>query len=315
MSLVADSYFPPPQGWEAFEGMVFDFFTARLVNPNLKRYGRQGQAQYGVDIAGAQNGGFLGIQSKNHPGGKITTKEIDAEIAKAEGFQPTIHQYILATSALRDAKITQYIFEVSSERTRHGKFSVDIYFWEDICHELVRNPGLLAIHFPELQTAPSAKADEEKATELKKRQALANRLLPIVARVQTGWDETLQSDANDYFFEHDIEHCFRNMLKLEDILKHALATPLVLHNDIMTERFRGLLVRCRELMVTEFENSPLSAWTQYRSEGAVLIGDVRRALLDFIKEEEANDRQATDNYFASMRYTGVCAEIHGPDDW
>jgi hypothetical protein len=81
LSLLPESYFPPPRNWDALEGIAFDVFTQRLQNPNLRRYARAGQAQHGVDITGPLgNGRYLGTQCKNHPGASLMIQEIDAEI-------------------------------------------------------------------------------------------------------------------------------------------------------------------------------------------------------------------------------------------
>ena len=146
-----DSYLPPPRGWDAFEAIVFDVFTQRLQNDGLKRYGRNGQEQRGVDILGTMaSDKYLGIQCKNHPGSAITTSEIDAEIAKAETFTLPLSRYIIATSAPRDAAVTAYVFAVSNQRREAGKFPIEIFFWDDLWQELARNPELVRAHYPDL---------------------------------------------------------------------------------------------------------------------------------------------------------------------
>ena len=151
MATLTDSYFPPPRNWDALESLVLDVFTQRLQNPALKRYGRSGQEQSGVDVFGPhQAGGFLGIQCKNHPGGNIPIQEVKKEIAKAETFTPSLSYYIIATSAPRDASVASAVSILSEERRQKAQFTVEIFFWEDICHELARHHALVKVHFPEL---------------------------------------------------------------------------------------------------------------------------------------------------------------------
>jgi len=44
--------FPKPKSWDTFEDIVCDVFSRKLNNRNFQRYGRSGQEQFGVDIAG-----------------------------------------------------------------------------------------------------------------------------------------------------------------------------------------------------------------------------------------------------------------------
>jgi HEAT repeat protein len=155
MSTFSESYFPPPQSSSAFEGIVLDVFRERLRLPNLKIYGRSGQAQKGVDIIGDTSNGYVGIQCKNHPGKNISTLEIDQEVAKAEHFPQALCHYIIATSASRDTGATDHIRSLSNARKQTGKFSVEIFFWEDPCYELGHNPALVTTHFPQLVTMTS----------------------------------------------------------------------------------------------------------------------------------------------------------------
>jgi hypothetical protein len=168
MSTLAESYYPPPRSWDALEGIVLDVFAKRLRNPALKRHGRSGQQQHGVDIAGLGPAGLIGLQCKNHPGGRLKPEEIDAEIARAEQFRPPLAHYIVATSASRDSALSSHLLAVSQERTAVGKFSVEVFFWEDICNELSRSPELLGVHFPQLnlqQPPPQRPSPVEKLTQ------------------------------------------------------------------------------------------------------------------------------------------------------
>ena len=165
MSLLSESYFPPPRSWDALEGMAFDVFTQRLQNTQLRRYGRTGQAQHGVDIAGPTGEGrFVGIQCKNHPGASLSVQEIDAEIWKAESFSPPLSHYILVTSAPRDAIATSHVLVVSDQRRQMGQFTVEIFFWEDLYHEIARHPYLIRSHFPELMVSTAHTQPELKVT-------------------------------------------------------------------------------------------------------------------------------------------------------
>ena len=102
--MAVDFVFPKPRDWATFEDIVCDVFTRKFCNYNFQRYGRSGQAQSGIDIAGPTENGLLGIQCKHHPAGIIEIAEIDDEIAKAESFTPVLNEFIIVTSADRDVK-------------------------------------------------------------------------------------------------------------------------------------------------------------------------------------------------------------------
>jgi hypothetical protein len=124
--------FPKPRDRETLEDMVSDIFSYEYGNSNFQRYGRSGQAQDGVDVAGVVNTDVIGIQCKNHPDKIISTTEIDAEIKKSEGFQPTLAKLIIATSSKRDTKAHKHVLSVSKKRTQQGLYPVEIIFWENI---------------------------------------------------------------------------------------------------------------------------------------------------------------------------------------
>jgi len=134
--------FPKPQDWSAFEDIVCDVFARKYQNLNLQRYGRSGQRQHGVDIAGLIRGGVLGVQCKHHVRGSLKTKEIDDEIAESEQFRPGLSEYVIATSADRDTKAHKHVLEISAARQAAGVYPVTLKFWEDICAWLAEYPDL-----------------------------------------------------------------------------------------------------------------------------------------------------------------------------
>lgn len=143
----ADFIFPKPKDWDTFEEIVCDVFARKLNNHNLQRYGRSGQRQSGVDIAGLTEEGLLGIQCKHHPAGSITTSEIDDEIAKSEDFRPELDEFTIATSADRDATAHSHVLQLSKRREAENKYPVAIKFWQDIYGWLVEFPDLVYKHF------------------------------------------------------------------------------------------------------------------------------------------------------------------------
>lgn len=142
-----DFIFPKPRDWNTFEEMVCDIYARKYNNLNLQRYGRSGQSQSGVDIAGQVKEGILGIQCKHHPERPIQRSEIDREINLSEGFKPGLCEYVIVTSAERDNTIHSYILQLSEERKKQGKYLVSIKFWDDIYNWIIEYPDLLYKHF------------------------------------------------------------------------------------------------------------------------------------------------------------------------
>jgi hypothetical protein len=75
----------PPQYWQQFEDLCKKLFGEVWNCPHIKRHGRNGQPQSGVDIYGKPKGRmkYSGIQCKgkdNFLEKELTKKEIDEEI-------------------------------------------------------------------------------------------------------------------------------------------------------------------------------------------------------------------------------------------
>jgi hypothetical protein len=112
----------PPKSWETFEDLCWALFQADWQDSGAQKNGRQGQQQAGVDIVGynrTAGGALWGVQCKGknaHYGSKLSTKEIDAELAKAEKFQPPLAHWIIATTAATDAPTQEYVRSLSAAR-------------------------------------------------------------------------------------------------------------------------------------------------------------------------------------------------------
>ena len=75
-----------PANWQDFESLCLILWRAEWKSEDIKKNGRNGQAQKGVDICGHREGEneYSGIQCKCKPGNKpLTTDEIDDEINNA----------------------------------------------------------------------------------------------------------------------------------------------------------------------------------------------------------------------------------------
>lgn len=135
----------PPENWQDFETLCKKLWGEIWnCSDTIKKNGRSGQVQNGVDVYGAPNNGveYYGIQCKgkdNYTNSQLTKTEIDTEIAKAQSFKPQLKRFYFATTAVKDAKIEEYIRLKNVESQTNGGFSIDIYSWEDIVDLLKEN--------------------------------------------------------------------------------------------------------------------------------------------------------------------------------
>jgi tetratricopeptide (TPR) repeat protein len=151
MPSIPQSEFPVPRSWEEFEDIVADVYRRKWNDPHVRRYGRSGQAQQGVDIYGQPEHleGTGGIQCKRYSRGTLDRATVEREIAKAEDFTPPLAEYVIVTTDSRDAELQRAELEINQERRAAGKFLVRIVFWDDLCTWLVDldNRDILLKHY------------------------------------------------------------------------------------------------------------------------------------------------------------------------
>lgn len=136
-----DQLFFPPRYWQQFEDLTLGCFREIIGDDYASKNGRNGSPQAGVDVYGKTRDGFTGIQCKQVdpigpngkllPGGRVTKAVLEAEIAKAETFQPSLDVFVLATTATASAKLQETARLLSAEREASGKFRVVLWFWDD----------------------------------------------------------------------------------------------------------------------------------------------------------------------------------------
>ena len=142
--MIAPTQMKKPSNWQDFEKLCKLLWGEIWgCEDTIKRHGRQGQNQHGVDVFAyvEKYGGYCGIQCKgkdDYTNAQLTKAEIDAEIKKATGFEPKLKLLVFATTANKDAMIEGYIRKKDVENRQKGLFQVDIVSWEDIVDQLER---------------------------------------------------------------------------------------------------------------------------------------------------------------------------------
>jgi len=110
-----------------------------------------GQDQQGVDLYGPDDLGRLtGVQCKVKTGDLDFDADIAKEVADAEGFEPKLAAYFVATTAKRDAKLQARVRVFSEDRLKQSGFPVGVIFWEDVVADLLTSRPDFEKHFPQL---------------------------------------------------------------------------------------------------------------------------------------------------------------------
>jgi hypothetical protein len=133
-----------PTNWQDFESLCKKLWGEIWQCPEIKKNGRAGQSQHGVDIYGIPNGEiqYYGIQCKGkdeYSNKQFTEDEIINEIEKAKAFTPSLKKFYLATTAVKDATIETFVRIKNIESINAGYFIIDIFSWEDIVELIDEN--------------------------------------------------------------------------------------------------------------------------------------------------------------------------------
>lgn len=127
---------PPPSNEEDFELLCLHLLRKARECSNLKRNGRRGHRQYGVDLFGETSKQVIGVQCKLTSSRPITQQQVASEIEKAEGFEPPLGHYIIATTSPRDPQLQRFVLDRSLAHQARGGFSIELLFWHDLEEDL-----------------------------------------------------------------------------------------------------------------------------------------------------------------------------------
>lgn len=140
--MIAPEQILPPANWQDFESLCKKLWGDLWHTDSIKKNGKSGDTQNGVDVYAKVAGKYFGIQCKLKE--QLTEKqlnksEIDAEIEKAKSFKPSLTKLIFATTASKNADIEEYIRIRDDENTRKGLFEIELFSWEDIVDLLMES--------------------------------------------------------------------------------------------------------------------------------------------------------------------------------
>ncbi|MEX0314634.1 MAG: hypothetical protein AB3N18_10680 [Allomuricauda sp.] len=190
----------------------------------IKKNGRKGQTQNGVDIYGKAKGenSYFGIQCKvkeENLGSYIKKEDILKEVEKAKTFKPILKTYYIATTSSRDADIQEFVRELDEKHTSNGFFEIDIFFWEDIVDLLDENKKTYDWYIKNKNFIEDLKLDvsfENGGTQAKFKPLFQKNVLRYHSRevfeslMGTEGMNGLIKSANEIFFENDEALSFPN---------------------------------------------------------------------------------------------------------
>jgi Restriction endonuclease len=114
-----------PKNDADFEIKSVVLFKGILKDPSVKRLGRSGQGQHGVDVIGYRGSNvdrLVGIQCKlKGPKQKLTEKEVREEVGKALKYKPALSEYFIITSAPNDTALDQLAQTLSRQQKAKGR--------------------------------------------------------------------------------------------------------------------------------------------------------------------------------------------------
>lgn len=139
--------FPTPKSGDGFERLIATLAQRVSKWKRVQRFGRSGQKQSGVDIIATERDGrvdrLVGVQCRAkdcHLGQKLTVRELREAVSDAIDFPEPLSRFILATSSPRDTAVQAEALRLTRRNSRDGKFTVEIWSWDDIEDLIVADP-------------------------------------------------------------------------------------------------------------------------------------------------------------------------------
>ncbi|SFV16905.1 hypothetical protein SAMN05192541_126138 [Bradyrhizobium arachidis] len=100
----------------------------------MKRLGREGQEQFGVDLIGYRDekvSKIVGIQCKKKaPTSTLTADEVRAEVRKALKYSPKLKEYIIITTAKNDTALDQLAQKLTLDQAKKNRnIRIEVWGW------------------------------------------------------------------------------------------------------------------------------------------------------------------------------------------
>ncbi|MBN8549455.1 MAG: hypothetical protein J0M12_09085 [Deltaproteobacteria bacterium] len=136
-----------------FQELCRDLWARKFPAAHVQQYARRGQSQDGIDVSVIDEVSKLviGIQCKatGDPETPLTEAEINACVAAAKSFVPTLTQFKIATTRKTDKGTQDIANRISAENVKNGSFPVEVLSWAELLSELKFFRELIEAYFPQ----------------------------------------------------------------------------------------------------------------------------------------------------------------------
>jgi len=179
-----------PKNHADFERKSVVLFQELLGDPSVKRLGRSGQKQYGIDLLGYRNGDskkLVGIQcKKKQPNKALTATEVRTEVRNALKYKPPLSEYILITTASDDTNLDQLATQLTKQqRDKRRKIKIQVWGWDTLEEYIDRYPAAKEAFDP--GASPAVKEVREKLDrieQLQSTQATAEQVASLAVKLE-----------------------------------------------------------------------------------------------------------------------------------
>lgn len=180
-----------PKNHADFESKSVILFRILLEDPSVKKLGRSGQKQFGIDLIGYRKQDLkrpVGIQcKKKKPTEKLTAKEVRDEVKKALKYDPPIFEYIIVTTADDDRALDQLAQQLTkAQREKGRKFRVAVWGWGTLEEFIDQHAEAKDAFDPGASPAVKAiKANLASIAQQQSRQATAQQVAELSKRLDS----------------------------------------------------------------------------------------------------------------------------------
>lgn len=149
----------PPTDSSEFENICMDYCRHKYIG-DASLYGRKGQSQQGIDILiTLKDNKYICAQCKNVK--SVSVLDLSKWINKFDiECKILMKEFIILVSIENDAKLQEYICNISLKREEEGKVPIKLFFWNDIVHYIKMNQDMLRMYYPEFYQGQILKLEE-----------------------------------------------------------------------------------------------------------------------------------------------------------
>lgn len=183
MAGTTPTHIPIPKNHADFERKAVVLFREILKDPSVKRLGREGQEQFGVDLIGYRDekvSKIVGIQCKKKaPTSALTPDEVRAEVKKALKYSPKLKEYIIITTAKNDTALDQLAQKLTLDQAKKKRnIRIEVWGWGTLEELIDEHPSARQAFDP--GWSPSLQSFQTQLSSV----AQAQKVQPTAAQIQ-----------------------------------------------------------------------------------------------------------------------------------